>query len=181
MRLSCPHCGGVTSLELLVQDGCARGFGARALSMPPEIAKRLMLYLSLHASPKRGALPWDRAEKLLAELAEHILAARVTRHGRTWAAPLPYWAAALDQILDQRETLRLPLKGHGYLYEIVAATAQRAEGRGERQQIDRARGVTPMAAHPSHRPARQPDEAPRQRISDKDRAALRAALKGGAE
>lgn len=176
MKLSCPRCGGMTHLDLMVMDGCARQVVALAAQMPAEISKRLMLYLSLHVSGSRG-LPWDRAEKLMAELVEGIQAARVTRNRHTWSAPLSYWSQALDEVLDHRERLTLPLKGNGYLLSIVGAIAEKSASREERGGIDRARGATPVGAHASHQPAKK-HQGPKKTMPQGVRDQLHDQLKG---
>jgi len=115
--------------------------------IPPQIADQVVCYLglfrSLGATPPR-ALAWNRAAKLLAELASPIADASVTRHGRLWPAPLEYWSAALEDVLAARDRLTLPLRSHGYLYQVVVAIAAKAEGRRESTSIAQARGATPI-------------------------------------
>ncbi len=61
-------------------------------------------------------------------------AATVERDGRTWSAPLDYWGIALDEMLEKRDRLSLPLKSHGYLIEIVCGLSNKAEGSAEQKQ-----------------------------------------------
>jgi hypothetical protein len=98
--------------------------------LPGPLGDRLLRYLRLF-SPRSRALSPDRAARLLTELLGPIAEAKVERHGRTWPAPLDYWSHALDEILSRREQLQLPLRSHGYLLEIVAAIAGKAEARTE--------------------------------------------------
>jgi len=145
VKLVCPCCGATLSIEALLTDGAARETVAAALALPAPLGDRVLRYLALFR-PASRALSWDRAGKLLHELLGPIKAAQVERNGRAWAAPLPLWEQAFDQMLANRETLRLPLKGHGYLFEVVAGLANTAEGRAEakreqlRQRPDGRRG-----------------------------------------
>ena len=133
MRLTCPCCGAQNSLEALLNDAAARQAVAVALALPG-LGDRLVRYLGLFRAPKHG-LTWDRAARLLEELNTAIAAGQITRHGQDWPAPLDYWKSALDQVLDARPTLTLPLKTHGYLYEVVLGHSRKAtEARATREE-----------------------------------------------
>lgn len=136
MRLVCPACGATHSIEALLADATAREAVAAALALPAPLAGQVLRYLALFR-PSQRALSWDRAAKLLQELLAAVKAAQVERKGRSWSAPLELWQAALDQMLAGREQLTLPLKSHGYLFEVVAGLASRAEARGEARQEER--------------------------------------------
>lgn len=135
MRLTCPCCGSINSIEALLTDAAARQAVAAALELPAGLGERLLRYLGLFR-PQGRALAWDRAARLLEELRAAIDAGQIERHGQTWPAPLDYWRLALDQMLDSRPTLALPLKSHGYLYEIIAGLARKAgEQRAARDEV----------------------------------------------
>lgn len=141
MNLTCPCCGGRFSIEAALTDEAARTAVAAALKLPAPLGDLLLRYLGLFRAQGR-ALSWDRTTRLLRELLEPIQAAQVRRHGRTWPAPLDYWRQALEQMLERREQLQLPLKSHGYLFEIVAGMASKAEGRAEASREEaRAAGI----------------------------------------
>lgn len=150
MKLTCPACGATHSLEALLTDAAAREAVAAALALPAPLGDRLLRYLGLFRPAKR-ALSWDRAAKLLAELHGLIQAGEISRRGRVWPAPLPYWQQALDAVLEQRAKLQLPLGSHGYLLEIIAGVAARAEQAAElkteqrRQQAARSAAPKPIA------------------------------------
>lgn len=116
----CPACGATFSLEQALADGEARAALGAALMVPPEIGARVVRYLGLHA-PAGRRLQWPKLTRLIVELTERIQAAGVSRRGVTHACPLATWAAALNEVLTQRDAgaLTLPLKGHGYLDEIA--------------------------------------------------------------
>lgn len=135
MRLTCPCCGSINSIEALLTDAAARQAVAAALELPAGLGERLLRYLGLFR-PQGRALAWDRAARLLEELRAAIDAGCIERNGQTWSAPLDYWRLALDQMLDSRPTLALPLKSHGYLYEIIAGMARKAgEQRAAREEV----------------------------------------------
>ncbi len=144
MRLVCPGCGFTAGMEAYLLDASAREAVLLALKLPAPLGDRVLRYVGLFR-PVGRALTWDRVERLLGELLPPIAEAKVERHGRTWPAPLDYWSMALDEMLGRRDTLVLPLKSHGYLFEIVAGYANKGEAAAERKtEQDR--------AHPAYRP-----------------------------
>lgn len=137
MKLTCPACGACGAIEFFLMDASAREAVRAAFGLPAPLGRQVMSYIGLFR-PMQRALTWDRVEKLLAELLEPIQAAQVTRNGIVRPAPVEYWKEALDQVLTNRAKLNLPLKSHGYLFEIVANMSGKAAGAQEQQQ-ERAR------------------------------------------
>lgn len=158
MRLTCPCCGAVCSVEAWLMDAAARDTVVAALGLPPGLGPRVLTYIGLFRPAKR-ALSWERAARIWGELAEAVNAAQVRRHGRLWPAPLAHWELALDAVFEARDAgkLLLPLHTHGFLFEVVCGIARAAEARGEAASLSAAKGTTPVGAHPSHRP--NPDAA----------------------
>ena len=130
MRLTCPACAATGSIEFFLMDASARSAVMAAFKLPSPLAKQVMAYIRLFRPPKRG-LTWDRVDKLLSELMEPINSAQLTRNGLTVPAPIDYWKEALDQMLMKRDKLTLPLKSHGYLFEIISNMANKAAGARE--------------------------------------------------
>lgn len=138
MKLTCPSCGFSGDPEAYLAEAQWRDCVAAALSLPAPLGDRLLRYVRLF-SPRSRALSPDRAARLFREIAEPISAAAVERNGRTWSAPLDYWSMALDDILARREQLTLPLKSHGYLFEIVAGYSAKVEGKAEAKREEQRR------------------------------------------
>lgn len=132
MKLVCPNCGMTASLEAFTSDADAREVAALCARLPAEVGPLALRYLALFR-PRQRALSWPRARKLLAELVECVEVGGVERRGRFWPAPPEIWASALQQMLDQREKLRLPLSNHAYLAEIVTGSADKHEAQAERE------------------------------------------------
>ena len=143
MKLSCPACGAVASLDVLIGHEGARDAVMAALAIPAPIGKPLVMYLALFRPPKRS-LSFDRVANLLNELLPMIRDARIERNGRIWSAPQEYWAMALNEMIVKRDNLTLPLKSHGYLLAIIEGYGQKAEGKQEAQKEDRKAGRTPV-------------------------------------
>jgi len=134
----CPDCGLAADLHAFAGAAEQSQALAAALDMPAGLGSRVTAYLRLFSPPKR-ALSAHKAARLLTELAEAVNSGQVERKGESFAAPLETWKAGLDQMLTNRQTLRLPLKSHGYLCEIVAGLAQKAEAKAEAARIERER------------------------------------------
>jgi hypothetical protein len=93
--------------------------------------------------PRGRALAFDRTDRLLTELQPFFDREIVTRNGVTRACPLAVWQQALERMIEQRnaEKLQLPLKTHGYLFEIAFALADSIDAKQERDtEASRRRG-----------------------------------------
>lgn len=135
MRLTCPCCGAAYSIEVLLADRAAREAVSTAFRLPPLLSERLLRYIALFR-PVERALSWGRAARLMAELEAMITAAQIERNGQCYPAPVDAWRVAIDQMLDGRDRLALPLKSHGYLLEILVGLHQRAnDQRAARQEV----------------------------------------------
>lgn len=144
MRLTCPGCGAEYTLDVLIAHEGAREALVEAMGMNLALGKRLVQYLGLFR-PAQRQLTMDRVAKILKEISPDIKAARITRHGRTWSIPMDSWALALEEIVAKRDKLNLPLKSHGYLYEMLIAAADKHESGLEHQTEARRRsgGLAP--------------------------------------
>lgn len=131
MQITCPCCGARFSIEAVLSDASARRMLQWALKMPAPVGDPIIRYIALFR-PENRALSWSRAEKLLHELQADIERGEIRRRGRTWSAPIEHWKIALEEILGMSGKLTLPLKSHGYLYEILAGMADKIEAKHER-------------------------------------------------
>lgn len=119
MHIKCPACGAVASLDLLLsaEDG-ASDVVKIAAEMQPELWRVIVQYIALFR-PSKTKLSFSRMASLLGELHPLIKNAQFERGGKQFHAPLNYWLAGIEQMLAQRDRLTLPLKTHGYLFEIM--------------------------------------------------------------
>lgn len=131
MRITCPACYTDFPIEAGINDLNARDALVSALNLTP-IGKRLLAYIRFF-KPEKRALPWEKVVKILNEIVPMIQAGKIEFGGRVWPAPAPYWEQAIEQMIDTREKLRLPLKNHKYLFAIIAGSANEAEGKMETQ------------------------------------------------
>lgn len=119
MKVKCSACGAVHSLDALVANQAARDALNAALLVNGELGKALIGYLGLFR-PLKSSLTFERVATLLNELTPMIQAGKINRDGREFDAPVEAWIYAIHQMLASRQTLKLPMKSHGYLLEIIA-------------------------------------------------------------
>jgi hypothetical protein len=146
-------CGHAFPLEMAINDDAARRAFDMAGKMPAPLWESIVRYLALFR-PRKRRLGWPRTAKLLNELLEPILAGKLKRHHRVWAAPIETWKAALEITLARfeqgaDEDLKLPLKTHGYLFQVVVGMADRDEAAAERAREDRQRHRDHTETRPS--------------------------------
>lgn len=174
MKLVCPACGSVNSLDSLVGHDGARAALAELAALSGPFAGAVLRYLALFR-PEKRQLSLDRVASLLAELNPMILEARITRNGRVYAAPREVWVAAIDTMLASRDRLTLPLKSHGYLLEIIVGQVHKAESAAESKREAGRAGHTQVGGHaPRPEPAPEPEKP---RASPETIAATLAAAK----
>lgn len=122
MKTRCPACGATTSLDALLGHSDAGQAFVASLNLTGELAKPLVKYLAMFRSESRD-LTFERTAKLLNEIAHDIVARQIKRGHHTFPAPLTAWVWAINTMLERRDQgkLQLPLKNHGYLYEVLTS------------------------------------------------------------
>lgn len=122
MKTTCPSCGATTSLDALLGHSEASRAFASALNLLGDLAKPLIKYLALFRSANRN-LTFERASKLLDDLAPSITAKQIKRNHQVYPAPISAWVWAIGVMLERRDQnkIDLPLKSHGYLYEVISS------------------------------------------------------------
>jgi len=170
MKTSCPACGAVASLDVLIGHEGAREAMMIVLARDP-LGKLLVQYLAMFRPAQRN-LSFDRVTNLLNELLPMIQSAKITRNGRIWSAPQDYWKMALEEMIARRDKLTLPLKNHGYLLSIIEGYGNKAEAKREEQIEAQRAGHTPVGGHT--RPVCQIGQVV---VSDKPRSTMPASIK----
>ena len=130
MEIRCPSCGAQMSLDTIIDNDAAAQALQLALSITP-LGKMLVRYIALFR-PASRKLSWSRVAALLGELMPAIEAQRIERDGKVYDAPHDVWCAAIEQMLVARDNgkLQLPMKSHGYLFEIIVTEGARTQARG---------------------------------------------------
>lgn len=121
MNIKCPNCGAVHSLDTLINDAEASAVLKAVLEMDVELGKAAIRYIGLFR-PAKSQLSWARTAKLLNELMPMIKAQEAVRDGVSSPAPAEAWLHGFNETVNARDQgrLKLPLKSHGYLLEIVS-------------------------------------------------------------
>ena len=121
MNIKCPNCGAVHSLDSLINDADASSVLRAVLEMDAEMGKAAIRYIGLFR-PAKSQLSWSRTAKLLNELLPMMKAQTAERDGVSHPAPAEAWLHGFNETVNARDQgrLKLPLKSHGYLLEIVS-------------------------------------------------------------
>jgi len=122
MKTRCPACGATCSLDALLGHSDASKAFVSALSVTGDLQHPLIKYLAMFRSDSRD-LTFERAAKLISEIAPDIVAKEIKRSHHTYPAPRAAWVWAINTMLERREQgkLQLPHKNHGYLYEVITS------------------------------------------------------------
>ncbi|MBO2841706.1 DUF2752 domain-containing protein [Acinetobacter baumannii] len=122
MRTRCPACGATNSLDALLGHGEASKAFVASLNLVGDLAMPLVKYLGMFRSQNRE-LTFERTAKLLGEIAADINAQQINRGHHSYPAPKAAWIWAINTMLERRDQgkLQLPLKNHGYLYEVISS------------------------------------------------------------
>jgi hypothetical protein len=160
MKLACPSCGALMSLDVIVNHDGAREAVQTALQLPAPLGKLIIQYLTLFR-PAQRQLTLERVASILGELLPMIESGKIKRDGKEHAIAQPVWAAGLQEIMDKhkQKPLTTPLKSHGYLLEILINKANSAEAKMEArreeqrrqppaaEQVTRGGGMKPVGDH----------------------------------
>ena len=133
--LSCPVCGTELDLAVLFSHEHDQRALARLAAISIPLGSRVLQYVALFTPPKQR-LTAAKKIKLILQLLPDLERQAISHKGRDWAVPLAAWAQAIDQMLAARDAQRLdlPLKGHGYLFAVLAGMADKFEGQAEQQR-----------------------------------------------
>lgn len=169
--LSCPTCGSEFDLVTAFAHECDQQALARLVAVSFPIGTRVLQYVALH-QPAKQRLTAAKKIKLLLQLLPDLEREAIHHKGRDWVVPLKLWADAIEQLLARRDNDRidLPLKGHGYLYAVLAGMASDHEAATESKRDEDLRhaGRQHSSATPTsvgdllQNPAPRPQLAPAQ-------------------
>ncbi len=120
MKTNCPLCGIPFSLDGLIDHHDMAETLRLLHSINPNLERQLVRYLSFFRPDKTKTLSWSRGYSLLSELLPDIRAEQICRNGKPYAAPVEAWCWAVEQMFFTRDNMKLPLKSHGYLYQVLS-------------------------------------------------------------
>lgn len=122
MKTRCSACGATSSLDALLGHSEASQAFVSSLSLLGDLQAPIVKYLALFR-PQSRDLTFERAAKLLTEIAPDFVAKQIKRGHQTYPAPTGAWGWAIGVLLERRDQnkIDLPLKSHGYLYEVITS------------------------------------------------------------
>ncbi|HEY4294535.1 hypothetical protein [Luteibacter sp.] len=143
INVTCPACSTAFPIEAGLVEGDAKRLALVVAEMEPIVARAALAYLRLF-KPAKTTLRLTKAAAVLAELEELVNAAQVCadeRSGMRRAATPAMWAAGMEQMLNNRADLNLPLGNHNYLRKVVYALADQPAAHAERKgEVERRAG-----------------------------------------
>jgi hypothetical protein len=141
MHVTCPTCSDSFPIVAGFLEADGKRFGMLLASMDPTLGKAAVDYLSLFA-PAKQKLRLSRAVKIVAALDALVREGSVCRDERTDVrrqASVANWVAGIEQMLEQRGRLTLPLLNHNYLRSVVFGIAEQAAASKEHMREQNAR------------------------------------------
>ncbi len=133
LHLSCPECGAQFDLVQAMEDADGRRLLDMLKEIQPLVIRPYFRYLKLFKPQKQG-LRWSKMLTLTKELAPMIKEAQINYNHAMYVVPPTAWADAMNDLVDNPSaTLKLPLKGHGYLLSILSANAEKVAAKAERK------------------------------------------------
>lgn len=136
MQITCPQCASHFDLMHAIEDADGRRLLDLLKDIQPVVIRPYFRYLKLFKPAKQG-LRWSRMLSLTQEIAPMIKAAQIERNHATYAVLPATWAEVMNELVDNPPaTLKLPLKGHGYLLSILAASAEKHAAKAEQKFED---------------------------------------------
>lgn len=104
---------------------------ATIIKLPAPLLPSILSYLTLYR-PAKSALSWKKALRITKELAGMVTTGHVLEQGKV-ARPCPpqIWAMAIEQMIERRSTLSLPLANHNYLRKIAYSIADQEDAKKE--------------------------------------------------
>lgn len=162
-NLTCPVCSATLNFEQIASRLEADRTFDRLIAVSVPLGSIVLQYLTLF-TPAKQRLTNSKKLRLIGQLLPDLERRAITHKGRDWPAPLPLWAAAMEQMLSARanDRLTLPMTGHTYLYSILAAQADKQEGAAEQQhEQERRAGPRPATTNAPVQVAQALQPAPR--------------------
>lgn len=141
MHVTCPSCNDSFPIAAGFLEPDGKRLGMQLAGMEPALGRAVLEYLGLF-SPTKQKLRLSKAVKLVAELDELVKAGTVCRDERmgVWrTCTAAQWVAGIEQMLEKRATLTLPLSNHNYLRAIVFGIADQADANAENRREANAR------------------------------------------
>lgn len=136
LTVTCASCGAEESMDSMlarmVDDDAARGLVRDLLCAHFTVGGMVLRYLRLF-KPHKHKLGMPKVRAVLAELVPDVKRGYIERKGRVWQVGQPQWTNALNAVFAavDKGTLKTPLPGNAYLYEVLMRQADAGEAQAE--------------------------------------------------
>lgn len=137
IKITCPHCTEEFSLREARTDQQWRELITLLAKLPRDVHQAFLQYAELFKPAKQKTVRSGTLLKLMKELLPLIEAQQIERHRTHYTVDYATWARAMQYLFDRKDTMQLPLKGNGYLLEMLANNAEKREAQAERQQMQK--------------------------------------------
>lgn len=138
MNLICPSCGARHSAEAWENDRHARECVMAVAGLPRPVAGLALRYLAFFR-PRKRALSWARAGKLLGEVKALLEKERVSwNHAPARPNAVRAWAEAMERMIAHPPR-QLPLGNHRYLTSVAYGILDEMDKESERRHVERER------------------------------------------
>ena len=151
MKLICPGCGATASAESWLNDISCRETLLIISRLPSPLPKTTLGYFSLFR-PGQRALGWKKALRLAGEIEQLVSRGFISIKGQVDRNCSPrIWAQAMEQMVEQRDRLNLPMPNHNYLKKVAYDLADQADYKREQQHyaapVKRMKKSDPVISH----------------------------------
>lgn len=142
MNGKCQTCGAVAPIEWFLSEDDHRQVRHLLILLPKEVQGVVFNYLALFRSQTGKALQVKKAVRLLTEIVALVEPGHVQVERKPARPCLPkFWAQAMEQMIERRDRLTLPMPNHNYLKAIAWDLADHEDARLERAGMKAVRSV----------------------------------------
>jgi len=133
MNGTCQTCGTTAPIEWFLSETEHRQICGVLVELPKDIQAVVFHYLALFKPATGKAIQAKKANRILTEI-KQITAAGHVQVDRKVARPCPprIWAQAMEQMIERRDRLNLPMPNHNYLKSIAWDLADQADAQAEK-------------------------------------------------
>lgn len=129
----CQTCGAVAPIEWFLSEADNRQICAILAELPKDIQGVVFHYLSLFRPVAGRAMQAKKATRLMHEVKQLVTTGHVQIDKKV-ARPCParIWAQAMEQMVERRDRLSIPMPNHNYLKTIAYDLADHADAQAEK-------------------------------------------------
>lgn len=131
----CHTCGTTAPIEWFLSEAEHKMILPVLIALPKSVQGVVFYYLSLFKPQSGRAMATSKAVRLMTELRDLINNGYI-QHGTNVARSCPpsLWVLAMEQMVERRDRLSLPLPNHNYLKAIAWDLADREDAKVEKNK-----------------------------------------------